>query len=277
MIIENKDLSNLFKEQPLLVSNIILTQDKPIYGFYLLIKNIPGVLADITKLLADANINIVAINFTPTIEHEDVLLFIAADFSKSSEKPEVMVKKFTSLDNIVSATLVKPRVKGVLVDELHFPIIDTSGRRKIMLSQENLRFFVIGIRELLGSAGLALLYREGLVVGERIWKRYSGLGFKSLEEGLERLMIGSLVLGRYRGEIVKLSTDERRIIIRLYNNWECEVAKKHNILGPASYFEKGVLAGLIKGYTGKDVKIEEVKCIAKGDPYCEFEIQIEQK
>jgi len=274
MIIENKDLSNLFKEQPLLVSNIILTQDKPIYGFYLLIKNIPGVLADITKLLADANINIVAINFTPTIEHEDVLLFIAADFSKSSEKPEVMVKKFTSLDNIVSATLVKPQVKGVLVDELHFPIIDTSGRRKIMLSQENLRFFVVGIRELLGSAGLALLYREGLVVGERIWKRYSGLGFKSLEEGLERLMIGSLVLGRYRGEIVKLSTDERRIIIRLYNNWECEVAKKHNILGPASYFEKGVLAGLIKGYTGKDVKIEEVKCIAKGDPYCEFEIQV---
>ena len=274
MIIENKDLSNLFKEQPLLVSNIILTQDKPIYGFYLLIKNIPGVLADITKLLADANVNIVAINFTPTIEHEDVLLFIAADFSKSSEKPEVMVKKFTSLDNVVSATLVKPQVKGVLVDELHFPIIDTSGRRKIMLSQENLRFFVVGIRELLGSAGLALLYREGLVVGERIWKRYSGLGFKSLEEGLERLMIGSLVLGRYRGEIVKLSTDERRIIIRLYNNWECEVAKKHNILGPASYFEKGVLAGLIKGYTGKDVKIEEVKCIAKGDPYCEFEIQV---
>lgn len=266
--------NSLLEQKPLLLSNIIYTQGKSIYGFYLNIKNVPGALADVSRVFANYNVNIVGINFTPSIEESEILLFIAADFSMSNIKPEDIFDKLVSLDKVISGSLVKPKIKGLLVDELHFPIIDIRGRRRIVLSQENLKFFVVGIRELLGSAGLALLYRQGVAIGEAVWERYQKIGINILEEAIKRLLLGGIALGRYKGEITKFSVEEGVIEIRLHRNWECEVAKMYNIPGPASYFERGVIAGLVKGYLGKEVNVEEVKCIAKGDPYCEFRIKI---
>jgi len=39
---------------------------------------------------------------------------------------------------------------------------------------------------------------------------------------------------------------------------------------PSGYFFKGVLAGLLTKIENRDVIVEEVKCIAKGDEYCMF-------
>lgn len=270
----NNSINIYFKQRPLLLSNLILVDGKPIYGLYILARNVPGALAEISSILAKYNINIVAINFTPSIEEkEEVLLFIAADFKNSDIGPNDIVKELLKLDKVIMADPVKPRLRW-LVDERHFPIVDLTGKRRIVLSQENIWFFVVGIRELLGSAGAALLYRQGLIIGEEVAEKYIDSGINTLKEGLESLFIGGLVLGRYRGEVISISLEEKLIKIRLYNNWECETASKFGIKGPASYFERGVLAGLVKGYVGKDVKTEEVRCIASGDPYCEFNIHV---
>ena len=64
-----------------------------------------------------------------------------------------------------------------------------------------------------------------------------------------------------------------KIIIRHDKLWECEV-QKGLVDKPASHLLRGVLAGFFKELLGKRVDVNETKCIALGDPYCQFEISV---
>ena len=65
------------------------------------------------------------------------------------------------------------------------------------------------------------------------------------------------------------------IKIRLFNYWECELARKYEIMGPTGHILRGIIAGLVEAYTGRKVKAEETSCAAKGDPYCEIKIEFQ--
>jgi|Deesub1362B_J571_1020462.scaffolds.fasta_scaffold00005_413 predicted hydrocarbon binding protein len=265
-------MSNRFLESPLLLSNIIYTDKKPIVGWYLILRNVPGALAEVLQVFTNHSLNIIAMNFSPAMGKEDVLIFIATDFSKTKANVEKIRKELLSQDKVVDAKVIETKLDRVLIDELHFPIIDSEGRRRILMSMENMWLYVVGIRDMLGQAGLSLIYNQGSEVGEKIAASYIARGITDLREALDMTLMWSIALGRFRGEIVKYDVKKGIIIIRLYNNWECEVAKENRIAGPASYMERGILAGLIKSYVMKKVKAEEIKCIANGFPYCEIRI-----
>jgi len=55
--------------------------------------------------------------------------------------------------------------------------------------------------------------------------------------------------------------------IKISDSIECTMSKPSK---EPSYFFKGVLAGLLSNIENKDVVVEEVKCIAKGDECCLF-------
>ncbi|MCD6368731.1 MAG: hypothetical protein J7L38_02925 [Thermoproteales archaeon] len=153
-----------------------------------------------------------------------------------------------------------------------------------MMQREDTSFFLkliwksiaIRLRREFGTGGLAFLYHQGRLTGLALAERYRKMGVKNLKNVVENLLIHAFALGRYRGELVHFSYGrlhlQNSIIIRLRDGWECMVAKRHKLNEPSSHFERGVLAGLIEGFLGdrKTVLVEEVKCIAKGDPYCGF-------
>ena len=265
------------KLYPLLLSNIVFVKDRDIKGIYIIAKNVPGALAEITSLFARYNLNIISINFTPSVrKEEDIPLFFTIDFTNSTMKLENIVSKLKSLEKVSDAWAVKPYIRGsLLVDEIHFPIIDNTGSRLLILCEENMKLFVVGMRERFGNVGLTLLYFQGEITGKILAERYMDLGLKNLEDGLTFLLLNSFSLGRYRGEIIEFSIERRRIIIRLYDSWECVTAKKYGIEGPASHFERGIFAGFIKRYLNTEVTVIETKCLASGDPYCEFDVTIE--
>ena len=43
---------------------------------------------------------------------------------------------------------------------------------------------------------------------------------------------------------------------------------------PLCHFERGILAGAVSGFLGKDTTCEETKCWGLGDTFCEFLVKV---
>ena len=66
---------------------------------------------------------------------------------------------------------------------------------------------------------------------------------------------------------------DNKIIIRHNKLWECEI-QKGLVDKPASYLLRGILTGFFESLLRKKVLVNETRCVAVGDPYCQFEINI---
>ncbi len=79
-----------------------------------------------------------------------------------------------------------------------------------------------------------------------------------------------LAWGLGRMEVVEASATPPQVVMRVYDCFECELgigARK-----PFSNFIRGILAALIAQLFNGRMEAKELKCVAKGDPYCEFKI-----
>ncbi|MBO3808288.1 MAG: 4-vinyl reductase [Candidatus Brockarchaeota archaeon] len=59
--------------------------------------------------------------------------------------------------------------------------------------------------------------------------------------------------------------------LRVYESCECEIGKGSE--QPYSQIVRGMLAGFFSLLFGKEAKTTETRCIAKGDPYCEYTVK----
>lgn len=73
------------------------------------------------------------------------------------------------------------------------------------------------------------------------------------------------------GEIDMLDYDEtnKRAIVRI-NNTPIGSYLRNTNSKPVDHIVRGFMAGSASGVFNKDMDYVEVKCVAKGDPYCEF-------
>lgn len=262
---------------PVLVGNLLYLKDRRLVGFYVRVYNKPGVLADIASVFKRYSINIWNIVFGARVGIGEVGTgFIVADFTEAAVEPSDVKRELEELGSVDYVELVKPQFPQILADTHHFPIVDDAGSRYIMLSEEAQKAIVIRIRERFGPTGNAFLYYQGVVAGETFRDYCISLGITDLRKALELLLIHTLTTGRYRGEVSEYSygdpLKEGRIVIRLYNNWECVIARRHGVKEPSSFYERGVVAGLVQAFTNRSISADETRCICRGDPYCEFTI-----
>ena len=266
------------KFKPLDIGNFLMIGERKVVGFYFTVKNMPGVLHMIAEKLAERNINIVAINFSPQLKPEvEVSLFVAADLTGTSVDPEEFAKEFQGDPRVKSVEVVRPFREMFLVNTYNFPIVE-GGERAIVFSKTDIEMVVVGIRRRFGAGGVALLYHWGVITGDHIAKKYMRWGIETLQDALRMFQVRSLVLGRGILEVTRntlLRTDpgaEREIVLRMKDHWECEVARENSIPGPAADFTRGVVTGFVKRYVGEELTGVETKCIAMGDSYCEIKV-----
>ncbi|RLF18546.1 MAG: hypothetical protein DRN06_01285 [Thermoprotei archaeon] len=265
------------KEKPLAINSFL--EGEHVRGYYVEAVDKPGVLWSILDVFRKHEVNVLSINFSPTSKSERVgLLFIVADLKGAEGLEEKILKELRDTQDVLNVELEKPQYFGILADHLHFPLVDGNGRRCLLTSEKEYEYTLKLIRERLGSPGLALLYHEGRAIGSGYAKLFAELGIENLKDLITLFLIYIRGYGILKGELVECSFDQSarkgKIIVRAYRLWECEAAKKAGINEPSSHKTRGVLAGLIEDYVKARVHVREVKCIAKGDPYCEFLAEI---
>ncbi|MGQ9719274.1 MAG: V4R domain-containing protein [Nitrososphaerales archaeon] len=116
----------------------------------------------------------------------------------------------------------------------------------------------------------SMIYAMGKEVGQRnaidIVKRFPN---EKPEGFITRVLRLQQILGWGRFEI--LSSEPKRFVVRAYECAE-HIETKNEI--PQCDYITGFLAGLCGGVYGMDAEASELKCVNRGDPYCEIRVSL---
>jgi predicted hydrocarbon binding protein len=123
-----------------------------------------------------------------------------------------------------------------------------------------------------GNEGSVVLYEMGKRYGDLMAKTIVGMGGKlgaynrfikrgrDLGYGTFKVPILKSILGGFRGEAT----------IYLYDSFFASAAGRTG--QTECWLVSGIIAGAANRILGKDSTVEEVKCLSKGDPHCEFKL-----
>ena len=151
------------------------------------------------------------------------------------------------------------------------PLVPYAGvSRLVMFRLEHIGKFMRTLKEKWGSGGEVFLYHLGMEAGKdsiKTFKKTLKISGRKLYEFILRL---GKDFGWYTGfKLVEFDEEERKATIRFYDFFECKTVEEE--LGKSnSQWMRGAIAGAFKELFETEVKVEETKCIAKGDKYCEF-------
>ena len=243
-----------------------------IVGFEITLSNVPGALEKIVSIISGYKLNIYHVE--TCFRRDDIYaLFIAIDFTNKEVSPEKLLEEFKKED-VVKDIAISPKFKNVIYPSRFCPM-DLGSIRAIIVAEANMRGIIDGIKEEFGEeSGDAFLFRMGYEIGRKAYRLYAEkLSIKDFDEGIE--VLKALSRGARWMDLKEITREDNKIIIRVERLWECEL-QKGRVDKPASYLVKGIFTGFFKELLNMNVKVRETKCIALGDPYCEFEVTISQ-
>lgn len=246
--------------------------DEDIYEIRVTLKDVPGALAKAASLVAEAGINVkTSIVFTTLPEEKQGFWTAFIDVSKSKMQIDELIKKLNELDVALDVEIIKP--KPAAHDVMHFPVLH-GEERAVVMPISLLRNLFEEIEKILTPSGFAaVFYNAGKRSGENFANYYrKKFNPKTKEELVELLFSCVKAIGW--GLIKTYSLDLNRIYgtIRSIDNIEGTL-RKNKGSEPICHWTRGFLAGYLSAATGKEVEVKEVKCMGKGDEFCEFEIE----
>ena len=251
---------------------VVLNAGQKWYGLVLETSFEKSVVRRLGEIAEDAGIAIRFIQVSmaePSEQLAKAIVFL--DFSNTSITPEEALRLVRKQRFVKNAHLITPNSMGILYDDHFFPLV-ISGRRAVIFRRRVYENLFNGIREKFGTAGEAMLYYQGYAVGQRMCQSYrEDHGLKDPRELAELLMMDARTLGWGILEYAEINPEAGEATVRVYQSYECETGKGSE--KPYGHFTRGILAGFFANIFEKEAKAVETKCIATGDPYCEYVIK----
>ena len=198
---------------------------------------------------------------------------VSAVMSRRSERGGEMVSATMFLDFSKSKVSIDEFLKHVerfklaSIEVLDVPL--STGAINIMsFTLNDAKAMLSTAHEMFKSAGKAFLYYLGLGLGKR--KAEEVAICTRIRDPLEYAVLWAQSMGW--GEFaIRRSIGKVYVLAR--NLFECFREEAEEVSPePRSQIFRGFLAGFLSRIWGKDVKVVEIKCTAKGDECCEFEI-----
>ena len=200
------------------------------------------------------------------------------EFEKAIDFYRVKAKKEMENEKIVNGTFIGPRSmvkkKNLDINDIIHPsrqfLGKNAGENLDSVYVSTFRIGHFNLPEQLASTGQGTTFVGGMEFGSNLVKQ-------KMVKNLEDL---SLLLTDYKMGIVdvfneKQEDDGKAMDIRVYECIEC--ADLPNIGKPLCYFEAGIITGVFKELTKKDVIAEEIRCWTSGFSFCQFDVQIKDK
>jgi predicted hydrocarbon binding protein len=160
---------------------------------------------------------------------------------------------------------------GLILDKQQFPLTLSSGHRAMFMTAEAFQGMLGQIRKVFSTGGKLIIYEEGLASGKGNANQIlSVFGYEFTVSHVGELIYLYSINGMGRPEIVMMDIDQKKAIIRLYDNIECLNIKSEK---PFSEYIRGHICGIGNVLFKVETKCIETKCIAVGNEFCEFEIR----
>lgn len=248
-------------------------KNKKIYGIVIESKAVKSALRKLSELADNLGITVRYIQYSmDKIAKPTVTAIAFLDFSNAEVPPEEALKLVKNYDFVEDARLIDSSSNGIIYDNYFFPLVINGDQRVVIFRKSVYEALFNGVRRRFGSAGDAMLYYQGFVVGYGVYDEYvKTAGSINLEDLIDVVKATNMTLGWGIIDKVKIDLKKGMAQLRVYHSFECEMGKNQG--KTYSQFYRGVIAGFCTRFFGKKVKANETKCIAKGDPYCEFTVK----
>ncbi|MBO3832474.1 MAG: hypothetical protein FGF51_03700 [Candidatus Brockarchaeota archaeon] len=251
---------------------VVLDAGQRWYGIVLETIIEKGVVRRLAEIAEQAGIVIRFIQFSNVEPHDSLAKAIVfLDFSNTSVTPEEALRLVRKQPFVRSAHLIVPSYEGLLFDNYFFPLV-VGKRRAVIFRRRVYESLFKGVREKFGTAGEAMLYYQGFAVGHRTCQAYreeTGIEDPEALVGLGKAYFRTSGWGII--DVARISVEKGEAQVRVYESFECETGKGSET--PYGHFLRGILAGFFTNIFQKEAKAVETKCVAKGDPYCEYMIK----
>ncbi len=143
------------------------------------------------------------------------------------------------------------------------------GFEAVKMPKEMLTEFYVALEKSLGLAN-AVMYNISKKIGKSLAsKHYEGT--ISLEKAMNDMINMALENG-FAKKIDVIEIGDGRVVLRVQGALFGECMK-----GKGSAVDMalvGLMAGWLQGAIGRRVEGRELKCVAKGDPHCEFVLKV---
>ena len=228
-----------------------------------------GVLAKLTATFAESGIPLLALKVSSAKSEERLRILLAADLKGKEGEVAKLVNGLKKMPSVERVEYAPPLFDGVAVDVWSHPLLLDEERVAMLPTTFFASMLKRGWSEF-GTAFAAILYHVALAGAYEECARC--LEQHSREECLKLHEERFRLLGYGVLKVEKLT--EREMVARVYDSIECSFFEGSG--EPRGAFVRGVAAGIAAALWGappERVEAEEVKCVAKGDPYCEFRVR----
>ena len=253
------------------LGRIIVRKGRRMYGLAIFFSpeapEVPGILAKIAKTLAERGVPIYHIigSGLPLVGEYYILLF--ADFGDVD--PREIASLVSNIEHVAGVEVIEPIAPGIVIDNVTEELA-LGGERAIVMGKALYKGVFADLREELGLSAGAIFYHIGLRAGRDVYsaheKMLKGRNVNVFIEIMENVWKAT---GFGMLEVLEIDRARGYARVRIYNNFECEMFKGSG--KPQGHFTRGIIEGWLEKCMGYELRSEEVKCIAKGDPYCEME------
>lgn len=248
--------------------------NKVVHGLWIVVRNVPGKLYEIAQLIYRHKLNILSVDTSVEVLIEGlgyVGVFLVIDLT---DNPYVNLREIAEeirkIEGVYLCEHIPPKAQGLVIDEKTLPLLGAGDRRIVIVSEGGIMGLLGNARKKLGDYIYGVVsWHTGYATGGNIYSEIKEYGIKEPLNFFDLFCKVCVVYGGFdRYEIVKFDEENEVVEVRVWGNVECKIAK---LIGQAgSYFAKGMLAGFLSKLFGVDIRGDEIKCIAKGDEYCEF-------
>ncbi len=231
---------------------------------YLVLTEDPvSTLAEITWRAKEKGVEIVAGNLTAEPRSPLRHFSFFADLTHSETTPEELEKELAKVEGVKEVFSQPGTSEGLLVDRLHFPLM-VMEERAITLRVETFGDLLQNLNQV--ESNKLSFFRLGVKAGLRKARKVSQLGLSGAQ-ALELVLTERIAKGWGFPSIKKFNGET--VEVEMQDLFECLPFRGKGKESRSQFF-RGYLSGLVSGLIGKEVIMEETKCIAKGDRSCYF-------
>ena len=230
----------------------------------------PKTLNDVIDVFDVYNVNMITGLVMGNLREDRRILEAFVDCTEASIPVGEITEMLRKIPGVFTVECVGA-TENYVVCKLHYPP-KVLGEEAVVFRLSILKSWFTRIWKVFGSGAAQIFYEAGLESGREAAKYFrEKLGLTG--EVLADFLAG-IASSLGWGKIVDLSfnPERREARVKIENLFECMLAGR--VGEPRGFFFRGHVLGMARELFGTEaLTVEETKCIARGDPYCEFQVK----
>ena len=244
------------------------SEDGELFQLAIKLKNAPGSVAEIANILCSKHVNFLHGFHTVCPGREEAVWGLFIDLKESNTKIENLVKEIEGLESTIEVKFSRPIIDGLIVDNLHFPMM-VMGERSIVMRIDTFAESFNRLYEKFGSGAYFILYEMGRAAGKRRIKKINEKYCLDKITALKVILAERAAKGWGISEIESFNEEKKESTITIRELFECMPFQGRSKRSKSHFF-RGYLAGVLSQLFGNPTLVIEAECVAKGDPNCRF-------